>query len=152
MQPFNPILKMRRIRDHVVAAKVYLYNPPVTLENESILPEVAYSQTGWVLSPEQVDSAIQILTQKLPDYPTDITWCFIPRHLIVFFDKDGGVLGFVKICFQCSNYMVFPNAPVEGNNIKYFRSIMDELEIPIFSDDEAYVAFLADKNQEKLLA
>lgn len=32
--------------------------------------------------------------------------CYIPRHGIVFCDKKGEVIGYIEICFECSNFQV----------------------------------------------
>ncbi|NHN26113.1 hypothetical protein FIA58_010535 [Flavobacterium jejuense] len=35
--------------------------------------------------------------------------CYMPRNAILFYDNDNKIIGFIEICFQCSNYRTNDN-------------------------------------------
>jgi hypothetical protein len=40
--------------------------------------------------------------------------CYNPRHGIIFSDSDGLIIGFIEICFECSQIYALPNTPLLG--------------------------------------
>jgi len=139
---------MSRLRERINFGKVYLFNPSGRIWQEETLPEITYSKEEWILTGEALEQTIDILTQKHPKQSVFTTWCFHPHHMIVFCDENGIIIGHVKICFECSNYKVYPPSAIQSNSIVYFRAIIDSLDIYV---GESYWDFFKDKPLEELL-
>lgn len=140
---------MGKIRDKVHFAKVYLFNPTDRIWLDGNLPEIAYSREEWQISGEILEETLDVITKKLPEQPTEASWCFVPHHMIVFCDETGTIVGHVKICFQCSNYRVYPSKGTHSNSIEYFLRIMDKLGV--YSEGPSYLVFFKKKNLESVL-
>lgn len=38
-----------------------------------------------------------------------VAFCYEPRNGVVFFDKDGHIIGYIEICFECLRYKTEPS-------------------------------------------
>ncbi|MEM7374307.1 MAG: hypothetical protein AAF587_37275 [Bacteroidota bacterium] len=136
---------MAKILDILDHGKAYLFNPI----NRSILgqnlPEIAFSQANWTLTGPLLHTAYQVLIQKMPDYPAISAWCYVPRHMIVFFDAKERVRAHVKICFSCNQFIAYPESYYTENGTAYFREIFSQLGVPIFADPEEHFDFFQQK-------
>lgn len=121
---------MASIRERVKFAQVFLFNPMNRSWYNEALPELAYTREKWVIQGELLQKTLAILTKRLPDLPADTAWCFVPRHMVVFYDEGGSIIGHVKVCLECGKYQVFPFArAIQDNSIEYFRIIFNKLGV-----------------------
>ena len=141
---------MAKIREKVRFAKVFLINPTNRSFLDEKFPELAYSQEEWTIQGKLLEYTLDILTKKLEPYSKPVTWCFIPHHMIVFYDGKGGRLGHVKICFRCTNYRAYPGRTNEGNSTEHFRKILDEIGVFISDDHANRNAYLVYFENQKL--
>lgn len=66
--------------------------------------------------------------------------CYIPRHLLVFFDKNNVPLSYVEVCLQCKGYRT---SDFETKlDIHEFAKVVDTVNLPISPEDISLEKFI----------
>jgi hypothetical protein len=68
---------------------------------------------GVSLSEKRIHQLNRILSSpdKYIGYP--VMECFLPRHGVVFWDKDNKPIAWISVCFECGNMKANPNVDKE---------------------------------------
>ncbi|MEO0471029.1 MAG: hypothetical protein AAF206_15485 [Bacteroidota bacterium] len=137
---------MNDIRHHIHSAAAYLYNlpgavDPTVIEKGQFIRSDFYHQQAK-LNPEQTKRVLDMVSVKLPRAKTHGARCFLPRHLIVFKDAEGQIIGQVRVCFECNLYRCTPQPSYDENSLDYFRELFAELGIDVFDHPLRYIALM----------
>ena len=89
---------------------------------------------GVLLSKSKIKELDRILAS--PDRAGEyaIKECFLPRHGVVFWDKNQNPTGWVSVCFECNQIMANPKC--DKNDLMDLKSFFKELGFPTYTGDE----------------
>ncbi len=84
---------------------------------------------GIVLNASQVSRLKAAVTGSHPCHPTAA--CFYPHHAFVFYDDQGRMVGYLNLCFLCSNYSGVPDEFADLWDLEALAAILGELGMPL---------------------
>ena len=108
----------------------------VVRKDNTLLPGVA-NPAGALLSEAQVKRLQAAVTGGHRSY--SVARCHIPRHAVVFYDKDKKPVAFLEICLDCKSRRAEP-AVAEHLDLGTIADLLTELKLPLgnFTDAEAF--------------
>lgn len=123
-------------------AKIYLYGlekyaMDLIVENDS-LNKTVYDTNGTLLNEEQAQRAIDIILGKKGSSNDEQVFCFIPHHGIVFYNTQDEIVGHISVCVYCRKIYAAPNVPFIDKGIDEMKSLILELNQPVFNDPMEY--------------
>lgn len=144
-------------------AKVYLLNIPFEgPENLDwhVFEDDAYALSkagdGYELNEALLSEFHGILARGVDELYMGLSKCFIPRHGIIYFDKDGNPVASTTICFECDriefwsiNELNLEDHPVTKfdfdraeQQMKNIKSLFKSNDIPVFDEIDQYEALV----------
>ena len=143
--------------------KAYLYN--ISDEPRRRRPDYHIMKNGTWAASKLGDGVIvpdktvhrfnEILSTDIRLLSQGLASCFIPRHGIVYFDRDHRPVATVSICFECQGIRVYPKPrvkPLEAASPKHIKRAekkLDQLEklirgiaLPVFGRKAGYLRYL----------
>jgi hypothetical protein len=96
------------------------------------------SSNGVALTKSQVDSLLWSVTGPHPAY--GIAKCYQPRHAFIFYSSAHSPVGFLELCFDCSQYRSSAQRPLGPIDLQALRLLLKALKIPVFDNDKEYLA------------
>ncbi len=61
-------------------------------------------------------------------------FCFFPHHALVFYDKQGKMIGSIDICFMCGNYKCSPKGLAQYWDLEALGELFKELKHPLTNE------------------
>jgi hypothetical protein len=87
------------------------------------------------LSAERIKHLNKILTRKDRNKLYAIGECFLPRHGVVFWDKDNSPIAWVSVCFECNQIKATPK--LDKNDLKDLKTFFENIGFPVDEDRRA---------------
>jgi hypothetical protein len=110
-------------------------------EVDSSVPELDYLSEEEVLEAEMEDFA-EIFQ------PQGGSFCHMPHHGFIFYDKIGKVLGRVEVCFLCSSVRAsLEGMPDEYRNFRMLRELVRDLQLPLYKSNFEYTVLFRERFQ-----
>lgn len=108
----------------------------LVLKDKTLLPGMIDPE-GVTLSEAQVKRLQAAVTGKHRHY--QIARCHIPRHAVVFYDKDKKPVAFLEICLDCKSHRAEP-AVAEYLDPGAIADLVAELKLPLgnYADAAAF--------------
>jgi hypothetical protein len=125
-----------------VEARAYLYNLPgkhgaPILRHGQINPS-AWNRQGVVLNQSEI-AAVQKAVSEYRAAGMVMGSCYKPRHAVVFYDAQRKPVGFVEVCFSCSNYRLWPDHP-GPIDLDGLAATFSRLKLPVLENEKDYVS------------
>ncbi|MBD3638762.1 MAG: hypothetical protein HUJ25_15520 [Crocinitomicaceae bacterium] len=151
-------------------AKLYLLNIP--FEGAEKLDYMVYEDgvyaksklgNGFDLSQDFLNKLHGTMARGVDELLHGLSKCFIPRHGIIYFDKEGNPVASLTACFECEKIELWSSKEilqhtVDPNNfdldkadrqIKTILTAMDEQGVPHFDRPESYEAYVDSSKRYK---
>lgn len=122
------------------------------LNNDSIvnIPSI-YLRNKIEINKKQISKLKKGLI-KSPNKIEERADCYMPRHVIVFFDEEDNTLGFVELCFSCMNSRASNNFKELEDKMLYQEKLFQDFGITYFEDtkeeNDAYWKKIEEKDLE----
>ena len=116
------------------------YRNPNYIKNNKIEIKDKYLRNRIVLSNSQIKELQTGFKKGYYDYSAA---CYDPRHAIIFYDKDGVIIGNIEICFDCNNVSSSKNLYSIGMSATNQLDLFKKFGVTYFEDTkEEYDTFL----------
>jgi hypothetical protein len=106
-----------------------------------------YLRNRIILDDSQIKKLKKGLSSCEPVYI--ISDCYLPRHAIIFYDKNDNIFGFIELCFDCNGYISSPNLKFLSDCALRQEDLFKEFGITYFSDTEQEMKELKRKWEEE---
>jgi hypothetical protein len=120
--------------DHATA---YFSNKPLA-EEEFIkggkLNKALTDTIGVILSSRKIQELNQILITPDPEKLYPIMDCFIPRHGVVFWDKDQKPVAWISVCFECRQIIAQPE--ITKYDLTGLKLFFEECGFPVANSED----------------
>lgn len=92
---------IRLIEDTDEFEKVFENRQYSIIQNDSI--DTSKIESDTLLNNLDHEVVLTILQRDKENIESEVVECYIPRHIISFFDQDHQLIGAIEICFECQH-------------------------------------------------
>jgi len=144
-----------------LSAKLFLFNthyksgrPDLYIFKNGIYAKSKIGN-GKNLNREFIDKLNQIFRHGIEEIWMGLSKCSIPRHGIIFYDKNGVPIASISVCFQCQQVNFWSTVPIKNNpdyenmdlnnaekQMKDIKSLFKKYNIPVYENIEAYKTYV----------
>lgn len=110
---------------------------------------------GKNLNQNFIDKLNHIFSHGIEEIWMGLSKCTIPRHGIIFYNKNGGPIASISVCFQCQQVNFWSSVPLHSNpdyenmdidkaekQIKGIKTLFKDNDIPVYEDVKEYASYV----------
>jgi hypothetical protein len=153
-------------------AKIFLFNLGLEKESEfswQVYEKGVYAESkkgeGVLIPQDKLDNMHSAMARGVNELLLGLSKCYLPRHGIIYYDKEGKPVASFSICFECDKIAFWDNEngsikPKESQKfdidkadkqLSSWKKIIKSLDVPVYDKRDEYAAHLAeDKRYEDL--
>lgn len=114
-------------------------NDNAIIENNKILFDTTMVKDKIQLKNDDIKTFIKILNKEFvsSDGVDQISTCYLPRHLAIFYDKNNKVIAYLESCFNCGTTLTSKNLEVfSGFDLDNLKEFYKKINVKYFVDSE----------------
>ena len=113
----------------------YMYQKVGYIKNNKIEIKEKYLRNRTTLNKEQIYK-LKTRFENCESEFSEIMLCYMPRHIIVFYNEDDKIIGYIEICFDCNQAYSSENLEFLAECILRQEKLFKEFGITYFDDTE----------------
>ncbi|GGD23443.1 hypothetical protein GCM10011343_12040 [Flavobacterium orientale] len=113
----------------------YMYQKVSYIKNNKIEIREKYLRNIITLNKEQIYK-LKTRFENCESEFSEIIMCYMPRHIIVFYNEDDEIIGYIEICFDCNRAYSSKNLEFLAECTLRQKKLFKEFGITYFDDTE----------------